>query len=391
MSQVQLVLPILAKIHIQKFIFAIAIIGLLVNQNLVRNFFNSMSTGHGRILLFLVCWAVLSVPFGVYPGQSFTFMTESYWKTLVMCLLVIAYPSSKDELNKLIWIYILAVSLLSITTLLMSSASRIAINVDVYDANDTAFQFLLATPFVLWKFKSSMGIKKLLLAAIFLFLLVATIKTGSRGGFMGIAIVVTAFLFQSNKIDKTGMLRPFLIISFIAAIIIYSSTPEYLDRIATIFSPSTDYNMTSSTGRIEIWKRGLDLLINNPLLGVGVINFISAEGMFYVEEGARWNAAHNSFVQVGAELGFPGLIAFCILIWRSVRSSYNFSKMREKLESEVFWKYTSLSVAGAWIGFIIGGSLLSAAYTSYFYFLLGLSFSFIRIASFHYSEEQNKL
>ena len=62
-------------------------------------------------------------------------------------------------------------------------------------------------------------------------------------------------------------------------------------------------------------------MMANPLLGVGPGNFQTAEGTLsplaerqQYGVGVRWNAAHNSFVQIGAELGFPGLALFVAVI-----------------------------------------------------------------------------
>src|SRR5258708_30859415 len=62
-------------------------------------------------------------------------------------------------------------------------------------------------------------------------------------------------------------------------------------------------------------------MAQNPVLGVGAMNFQVAEGtispMGRRQEygvGVRWGAAHNTFVQVGAELGIPGLLLFVGLL-----------------------------------------------------------------------------
>src|SRR2546422_9855684 len=89
----------------------------------------------------------------------------------------------------------------------------------------------------------------------------------------------------------------------------------------TTVRPDRDYNTTSETGRLKIWERGLNYMAGRPVLGVGAGNFPVAEGtispLARLQErgiGVRWGAAHNSFLQVGAELGIPGLLLFIGLI-----------------------------------------------------------------------------
>ena len=62
-------------------------------------------------------------------------------------------------------------------------------------------------------------------------------------------------------------------------------------------------------------------MLANPLFGVGPEQFPAAEGTLspFAERqqfgiGVRWNAAHNSFIQIGAELGLPGLALFIAII-----------------------------------------------------------------------------
>jgi O-antigen ligase len=87
----------------------------------------------------------------------------------------------------------------------------------------------------------------------------------------------------------------------------------------------TDYNHTSESGRLQIWSRGIGYMLQNPVLGVGPGNFQTAEGTLSALAerqqfgiGVRWNAPHNSFVQIGAELGIPGLALYVAMIASAV-------------------------------------------------------------------------
>src|SRR5678815_3555338 len=95
---------------------------------------------------------------------------------------------------------------------------------------------------------------------------------------------------------------------------------RYWQQMGTIASES-DYNRTDETGRVQIWKRGIGYMLSNPLLGVGAGNFPAAEGLLspFAQRqqfgvGVRWSAAHNTLVQVGAELGVVGLVLFVALV-----------------------------------------------------------------------------
>jgi len=381
MSQIQLLFPVLSTFHVQKLVIIITIIGLLNNGEYIKNIQSVMRNRLGSLLIFLVAWIIMSVPLGVYPGHSLTFLSTSYWKLIVTLLLLLGYVTSISRFEKLIWIYILSVGFLGLVTIKGADAARVSINNDIYDPNDTALQFLLALPFAFWQFKWHTGLKKIVAAAVCVILIIGMVKTGSRGGFLGLIFVIIVSFFHLKNYENRSFLRVFLLLGIGGAVFYHLADPSYIERISTITNPSSDYNITSKTGRIQIWERGIDMMLSNPLLGVGVDNFITADGLLYLEEGARYNTAHNSFVQVGAELGAPGLIAFCLLIWNSTRYARVITKKRSESGEIIYDNINSYAIIAAWMGFTISGSFLSAAYTSSFYFLLGLSMSFIYLES----------
>ena len=101
-----------------------------------------------------------------------------------------------------IWSYIFASGLLALSTIMTTSGPRLSISADIYDANDTALQFIVVLPFVIWKFISSNGIKKILSAIISLLLLIGIISTQSRGGFLGLVAVMAVTMYQMGKLKN---------------------------------------------------------------------------------------------------------------------------------------------------------------------------------------------
>lgn len=280
-----------------------------------------------------------------------------------------------EEVNKLVWVYITAVGLLAIVTIQSSGGDgRMEINADIYDANDTALQFLLALPFAVWKYKSTTGMKRLFAILIALVLLVGIVKTNSRGGFLGLVAVVMVMMWQIKSLENRSLFGIIILLFILSIGFVYFAGDGYIERISTMLTPSKDYNTASSMGRVQIWERGIQMMFMNPVLGVGVYNFMAAEGMIFAEIGARYQAAHNSFVQVGAELGIPGFIAFCLLLWRTVKYIREISGSALKDKKAISLNLiTAFSVTGSITGFLVSGFFLSAAYTTSLYFLLAIS------------------
>lgn len=378
-SHIQLLLPFLGKFYFQKIITAIALFFLFLDKKRFGHVLKSFGAPHGKVMLFLFLWMVLSIPFSIYPGLSFRFITENFWKVIASFLIVVAYTGTRKDFERLVWTYIAAIGVLCVATLffLESGEERTSISEGIYDPNDTALQFLMALPFLAWTFFSTKGFWKLLTGAIAIMLLAAIIATQSRGAFVGLIVTLLVIVYQMRHSIRYGWLKAALVAGVLAALVVFYGSTEYTERIATLFNPSEDYNLTSSTGRIELWKRGLDMMFNNPLFGVGIYTFLSADGMLYADAGSRWNAAHNSFIQLGAELGLPGIIAFLILIIGiMVRLKRVDNGSGKKFE---FASVYSKALLASFVAYLAAGFFLSAAYITPLYFLFGMSFAFLRL------------
>lgn len=357
-SQIQELFPFLAKINFQKLVTAGALIGIFFESNTLDSIKKSLSSRMGKVIIFLFFWMIISVPLSIFPGHSFEFLTEVLWKVIAIFLMILAYGSSKERFDKIIWTYIMALGFLSTLTLVDAGGiSRFSVG-GGYDPNDTALQFLMAFPFFVWKFRSSTGIMKIVTGAGSIILLIGIVATKSRGGFVGLMAVTAIMIFQMNRTENLGIVKIFLLITVMASIMNYFGGSEYQESISTIFNPSADYNITSDTGRLAIWERGIDILLKNPLQGVGVDNYITADGRLYADVGSRWNTAHNSFIQIGAELGFPGLFAFCFLIWGSIKRTRNIISVSKNVDLNNYRRITAYSIIGSWVGYIVGGFFL---------------------------------
>lgn len=131
-----------------------------------------------------------------------------------------------------------------------------------------------------------------------------------------------------------------------------------------------DYNTSAQGGRLEIWKRGLSLMVTHPLLGTGAGTYTIADGTTH--EGGKWSTAHNSFVLIGVELGIIALIIQIKLIQRAIQAV-----RRDVDTSPLPW--FSKGVEIGLYGYCVGGFFLSWAYSSLFYFFIALSILHLKI------------
>jgi len=96
----------------------------------------------------------------------------------------------------------------------------------------------------------------------------------------------------------------------------------------------------------------------------------------------RWNAPHNSFVQVGAELGFPGLALFVAVITAALLALGR-SRRNELALTDAGERRPPLTPAltAALLGFVAGAFFLSLAYAEMLYTLLALSIALEKVTA----------
>ena len=70
-----------------------------------------------RLIMALGAAAMLSAPFGISLGGSASFILGSYWKVIILCLMVAAAVRTMDDLWTMVWAYVIAIGILSWMTL----------------------------------------------------------------------------------------------------------------------------------------------------------------------------------------------------------------------------------------------------------------------------------
>lgn len=349
-----------------------------------------------KYVMMLLGLAVLIVPIGIWPRYSLMFIFGSYLKTILLFLLVIYWCRSLIDIRRLLWVCCLITAALVVPGALSGTPSGERYHFDSmsYDPNDLALLLVMTLPLVLYLFSTSGRLAKFVLVVVALLCLYGVVLTQSRGGLLSL-ITVGALIFWRNQMSRSSK----LIVGVVAVIVfgVLAGT-AYKERIATMWNPQDEYDRTAG-GRTDIWKTGLMLMATHPW-GVGIDAFVIAEGLSHGGFG-KWNAPHNSFLQVGVELGIVGLIVFVRLlahIMKDLRRMQAVAQPDRRTASpsclltaarrspmsspqvktgDIQGHVVALAAAleiSLW-GFIVGGFFLSLAYSSLLYVMLALSLS----------------
>ncbi len=246
-----------------------------------------------------------------------------------------------------------------------------------YDVNDLALMLVVMVPLTVYFMRRENSVSRRIFAAVcFALFAYSIVPTGSRGGFLGLAVVLAYLLIRYAAIPARVR-----IVGAIAALLVLAVGGQaYLSRLETIVRPGTDYNWSEETGRLAIWGRGLSYVADRPLVGLGLNQFRTAEARYWPLVRAermggrrppRARGAHNMFLQVAAELGVPALLVFLVLLGTTMRTLARLRDARSLAASP--GGALSGAFAASLLGFCVCGFFLHAAFFPVLPMLLGFA------------------
>jgi O-antigen ligase len=349
-------------------------------------------------VLALAFWGALTVPMALNRGLAFQTWTD-FARTVVMCLVVAASVRGTRDVERLLLVYFGATAVYTgvvLSRFQLGSGSNWRLdNLYTYDANDLATLIATAMPLGLYFVVGQRRRPwvRVLAGAGLAILAVGLIRSGSRGGFLAFLAVTAFVLLRVTTIPARSRLAGLVVI---LAVVFGTASDKYWSQMQTIFHPKQDYNVTDDAGRIQIWKRGVGYMLGQPMFGVGIRNFQVAEGTISprarLQErgvGVWWGAAHNSYVQAGAELGIPGLLFFLGMFataFASLRRAARNALRVRPAGSEV--SRLAQSLMAALVGFAAGAVFLSLAYSDMLYMLMGFVIALLKAVRLEAARER---
>jgi O-antigen ligase len=339
-------------------------------------------TSTTKWLMALLVWMVVSIPTSLWPGYSFDLLFDNFIKTVLMYLVVAGAVRGTRDVERLAAVYLTAAAAYASVALLRFDvgagdawrASRLY----YYDSNDFATFAVTAMPLGLYFAHGARWMRSRVLAMMALAVLtIAFVNTWSRGGFVALIAVAVFIIMRYDAIALRWRVSVFAIAAILLAA---TATDQYWQQMGSILSDA-DYNRTDESGRLQIWRRGVGYMLDHPVLGVGPNAFGVAEGTLsplaarqQFGIGVRWNAAHNSFLQAGAELGLPGLVFFIAMIASAFRALGSSSRRDARPQ-------LAQALTASLIGFVVGAFFLSLAYSEMLYMLLALAIGVYKVTA----------
>jgi O-antigen ligase len=234
----------------------------------------------------------------------------------------------------------------------------------VGDSNNFAITALVCLPVAFYlMLEGSILWRRLFSAGCLAVTLVAVTLGASRGGFLGLLAGFLYLVLRSRRRMRNLILVSALVIP---AVLLLPTSP--LHR----FLHPTWIDTASVESRTVAWDGGLRMIAAHPLFGVGLGNFKPLVTQYEKSDIKVQSIAHNTYIEVGAELGLPALLVFLALLVSSFRHLEKVRRQAKRSEVRLV-EFVALAMEGQLVAYCGAAFFLSAQYEKFFWLMLFLS------------------
>jgi len=276
-----------------------------------------------QFLALFLGWGVMTVFFSLHPTKSWEFMTSDLLKVFLLFLIVMNVVRNARSFKALLWAVALCGAIPATGALLANinparfafytpsgAGDRLGWTGRFSNPNMVALTMCMLIPVALSLIELSTSFAK----KAFAFSLIGLygfvmLKMLSRMAMLSLASIALVYILSSKKKVRN------ILVAAALALAGTQMVPGAMRRAKTITTYKQD---PSAMGRLYLWKAGVKMAVASPLWGVGVDCFNIATANYFPAYGEkralRWMSPHSSYIQVMAEMGFPGVAFFLGLV-----------------------------------------------------------------------------
>jgi len=324
---------------------------------------------------------VITLPVAASPKESFDVLFDPFSRTVIVFILLISLVDTRERLKSLLFLLVLIELLFSISGIKTFLAGDYGAlggqrifgwGTMFSNPNDFASLIDLLLPFAVIFALLKRGVAKWVYFACAGLAAAAVFCTFSRSAFLGLIALAVVIAWKLARISLARRVKLVFSALIVSTLLMVALPGSYRDRIATIFNPDTD-TTNSAQERQLLMQRAAELAIRRSVVGVGMGNF----HIYSFQE----KVAHNSYLEIAAELGALGLIAYLVLIFAPIislrRIERETSERGAKPDRELY--VMSVCFQASLVAFIIYAFFGSVQYFPFLYYIVGFGVALRRI------------
>lgn len=340
-----------------------------------------------KILWLLLLQMAICIPTALWRGGALSTITDKFSKAVVVAMLISMAVVTLRELRKLLWIQVSAVALVTFFSIAVNHTrgGRLeGIQQSILEnANDLAINIAICFPLCMVFMLNARGWRKAIWALALGFMGLGVVLTYSRSGLLALLISIMVCVWEYGI---KGRRRYIVVVAGVALVLGMGaalSTSHYRARVESIILGNIEGSgdKGSLDARKTLLKKSIVTAVTHPLLGVGPGCFV------LVDKG--WYVAHNTYTELAAETGFPGLILFLMAMWAAFKNIAEIRKSQRYREDPELRLFTQALWAGL-AAYLAGACFASTEYNLYPYFMVGYTCAMLRISSEPLSESERQ-
>ncbi len=367
----------LSVLHVERVVGVLALAGMYLEHYRATRTFVLDGTRQTRLLILVLIAVLISVPFAYWRSHAMNGLID-FLKLIAWYLLTIHLLDTRFRLRIYLTAFLVLIGYIALDSVRAYFTGSYIVRMGIEralgqteaggDPNHLAATMAATIPLLLLLafYKPLRWLRHLSFAGALL-LTVTMSLTGSRSGLLG---------FFGGLLFVWWRVRHRLLVGLLGVAILGGGfvflPQQYKTRYATIGQSQLD---GSSRGRITAWEKGVRMILDRPLTGVGIDCFGTANALGYSSEGQEsYLEAHSLYVQVPAEVGLIGGLAFFGFLFEALR--VNRKAVRELRSAGADWQFETTVLQGLSAGIfallitgIFGHSFMR--YTWYVYAALG--------------------
>lgn len=224
--------------------------------------------------------------------------------------------------------------------------------------------------------------------------LYTALSTGSRGGVLSLGVMLVAAILFSGRWRARVAVISALVASTTVFYIVALAPAEIQERIES----SSQGEETHLEPRTTLWAVGERMIRDRPVTGVGAGNFTRTAKDYVLQPGAlyrtdvvilRPSVTHNTYLQIGSELGLVGLGLFFIVAGFSFVCAIKAARTFERA-GDIPGEAIARCLAVGLIGILVADTFISQMYNKQLWLLLGLGPALLAVSMKVLDQQQKR-
>ena len=365
-ANLPIVMPALDPLHLAKVVAGAALVMLLAERAFARKSLE-LASPEGYLLLSFLCAAALSSVTALWPRLAAEAVSDLV-KMSIVFFFIVNCANTERRLRGVMWTMVIGGLLPAAGTLrnylqgnlVEGRASWVGI---FANPNEVAYSLIILLPLIAFLAAGLGFLPRLALLGVALLFVAAILVTFSRGGVVGLVVVMGLFAWRKRSVVLQGLMVLLVVCGLMLA--------------ARFWSRGENFNNlnqdTTFRQRLATSQAGLAMFVDNPMLGVGPGCSVIAWPLYAPADLYTRGAlvTHNSFIQALSEFGVLGFAPFVLFIGFGL---YHVRKLAlDTSRPNVASLGAGIEIA-VW-GFVVCGMSGGYVLTWFPYILLGLAAS----------------